>query len=109
MNRPLFIYKLMPSRPTFPADISEPELDIMRAHAAYWTRLLEHGHAVVFGQVREPTGSWGLAVVEADSAEAVQALSVHDPAVTSGLGSVQVHPMPLATARPHQADPGPSA
>ena len=102
MNRTLFLYKLIPSRPTFPADITERERGVMRHHAAYWTGLLERGHAVVFGQVAEPSGAWGMAVVEADSAAQVQAFSVDDPAVIDGLASVEVHPLPVATARPHQ-------
>lgn len=102
MSRPIFIYKLLPTRPTFPADITEAEMAIMRQHAAYWTGLLEQGHAIVFGQVREPAGSWGLAVVEADSSEQVECFGVDDPAVINGLGVVEVHPMPVATARPHQ-------
>ena len=100
MNRPLFLYKLLPSRPTFPADITEAEMAVMRAHSAYWRDLLDSGHAVVFGQVSEPTGAWGLAVVEGESAEQVEAFSAGDPAVINGLGSVEVHPMPVATARP---------
>ena len=97
-----FLYKLIPSRPTFPADISEREVAVMRRHAMFWTGLLEGGHAVVFGQVSEPAGTWGMAVVEGHSAAEVEALSVDDPAVIDGLASVEVHPMPVATARPHQ-------
>jgi uncharacterized protein len=103
MPRPLFVYKLIPARPTFPADITEAELTVMREHAAYWTTLLDRGHAIVFGQVLETAGSWGIAVVEADSAEQVEAFGVEDPAVVNGLGSVEVHPMPVATARPYLA------
>ena len=103
MNRPYFVYKLLPSRPTFPADITESEMAVMREHSAYWRGLLERGHAVVFGQVCEPTGAWGLAVLEADSADQVHGFSLDDPAVINGLGSVEVHPMPVATARPWRA------
>jgi uncharacterized protein len=105
VSRPIFIYKLIPARPTFPADITEAEMGIMRQHAAYWTGLLEQGHAIVFGQVREPAGSWGLAVVEADSSEQVESFGIDDPAVINSLGVAEVHPMPVATARPHQATP----
>jgi hypothetical protein len=100
VSRPFFLYKLNPSRPTFPGDITDDEMRIMREHAVYWTGLLDIGHAVVFGQVSEPSGSWGLAVVQADSAKQVEGFSVNDPAVINGLGSVEVHPMPVAVARP---------
>lgn len=100
MNRPLFRYKLLPSRPTFPADITKAEMAVMRTHSAYWRDLLGSGHAVVFSQVSEPTGAWGLAVVEGESAEQVETFSVDDPAVVNGLRSVGAHPMPVATARP---------
>ncbi|MHB8375800.1 MAG: YciI family protein [Dehalococcoidia bacterium] len=95
-----FVYKLLPPRPTFPADMSAEESAIMRQHAGYWDGLLTQGRVVVFGPVADPAGVWGLAVVEAESDEDVRALGAEDPAVKSGMTTFDVYPMPVATARP---------
>ena len=95
-----FVYKLVPPRPTFgPADMNEAEAAIMEDHAAYWSQHLASGSAVVFGPVTDPTGNWGLAVVEADTEAGVRALRDDDPAVTSGLATAEILPMPVAIVR----------
>ncbi len=97
-----FVYRLIPPRPTFgPGDMSDAEAAIMGEHAGYWGGLLQEGRAVVFGPVLDPSGTWGLAIVEADSEAEVTAVRDADPAVTSGLGTVRIFPMPLTVARPH--------
>lgn len=102
MNSPYFVYRLLAPRPTFPADITEDEAAIMRQHAQYWAGLLGRGHAVMFGQVLDPAGCWGLAVVEAGSIEQVRAFGAADPAFTTELMAFEVFPMPVAQARPYQ-------
>jgi len=95
-----FAYKLISPRPSFAADMTEAERDIMGRHVDYWHSLLAQGTAVIFGPVLDPIGSWGLAVVEADTAGEVHALGVNDPAVQSQQGfSYEVYPMPGAIAR----------
>jgi len=54
---------------------------------------------VVFGPVLDPAGVWGLAVVEARSADAVRAIGAADPAVSAGVAAFEVYPMLGATAR----------
>ena len=95
----LFVYKLIPPRPSFAMDMSDAERTVMGAHAAYWGGLLDRRTAVVFGPVLDPAGVWGLAVVEAGSADDVRALGAGDPAVSSGVASFDVYPMLDATAR----------
>lgn len=102
MNSPYFVYKLIAPRPAFPADISADEAEIMRRHGEYWACLLSRGNAVMFGQVLDPAGCWGLAVVEAGSIEQVHALGADDPAVSTGLMTFEVLAMPFASARRHQ-------
>jgi uncharacterized protein YciI len=95
-----FVYKLIPPRPTFGAgDMTEAEAAIMEDHAAYWTQHLASGVAIVFGPVTDPAGNWGLAVVEADTEADALALRDADPAITSGLASVEIYPMPVAVTR----------
>lgn len=94
-----FVYKLIPPRPSFAADMSEAEREVMGAHGAYWRGLLDTRVAVVYGPVLDPAGVWGLAVVEAGSADDVRALGAADPAVSSGVASFDVFPMMGASAR----------
>ncbi len=81
MNAEHFVYRLIPPRRTFASDMSDGERAVMGQHAAYWTTLFERGRVVVFGAVLEPAGVWGLAVVEAESADEVRAIAEGDPAV----------------------------
>jgi uncharacterized protein YciI len=95
-----FVYKLIPPRPTFDTDMSDDEAAAMRQHAAYWQDLLGRGHVVVFGPVSDPSGTWGLAVVEDETEDGVRALGADDPAVNSGTCTFDVFPMAAAIVRP---------
>jgi uncharacterized protein YciI len=91
-----FAYKLIPPRPSFALDMTAAEAAVMQEHAAYWQPRVEQGDVVVFGPVLDPAATWGLAVVLADDEAAVRALGETDPAVTSGLATYEVFPMPGA-------------
>jgi uncharacterized protein len=95
-----FVYKLIPPRPTFAADQTPHEASVMEEHFGYWERLRDSGVAVVYGPVAEPTGVWGLAVLEADDAEQVDQIRLGDPAVSSGVAIAEVFPMLEALVRP---------
>jgi hypothetical protein len=45
-----YLYKVIPPRPTFAADMTETESAIMSGHVAYWTDLLDKDVAVAFGR-----------------------------------------------------------
>ncbi len=100
----VFIYKLIPPRPTFAADQTADEAAVMARHIAYWTGHYDNGLVAAFGPVAEPSGAWGMALVETDSAADVQQLGRNDPAVTPGLATFEVIPMPMALIRPARAD-----
>jgi len=95
----LFVYRLVPPRPSFAMDMTDAERAAMGEHAAYWRALLDRRTAVVFGPVLDPAGVWGLAVVEAASADDVQAIGAGDPAVSSGVATFEVYPMLGGSAR----------
>lgn len=95
-----YVYKLIPPRPSFAADMTEAEMAIMGEHAAYWTGFFERGRVVVFGVVIDQAGSWGLAVVEAGSEDEIRALASDDPAVKTGLCSFDIGLMPDPSVRP---------
>jgi uncharacterized protein len=94
-----FAYKLIPPRPSFDQDMSDSEAVIMGDHFSYWKGLLGTGAVVVYGPVSDPAGTWGLAVVEADSEAGVEALGRADPAVKSGMATFEVLPMATAIVR----------
>jgi uncharacterized protein YciI len=97
---PVHLCKLLPPRPTFPADISESEAALMREHAAYWSGLTERGAAVVFGPVFDPAGVWGLAIVEAADEKTASTLANDDPVIRSACGfRYEIYPMPQAIVR----------
>jgi uncharacterized protein YciI len=100
-----YLYKLIPPRPSFAADMTAGEQAIMADHVAYWTRQRDLGFAVGFGPVADPAGSWGVAIVEAENERAAQDLKANDPAVSAGLATAEVYPMPAAVVRPHQTAP----
>jgi uncharacterized protein YndB with AHSA1/START domain/uncharacterized protein YciI len=105
---PYFAYKLIPPRPSFHADMSDSEMEIMGAHAGYWSEVTSRGDALIFGPVLDPAGTWGLAVVEADSEDDVRALGQSDPAITSELATFEVFAMPGAVSgRDGRAQPRP--
>lgn len=99
-NTRYYAFKLFPPRPTFPADITGDEAEIMAEHVAYWTELLNAGTAVAFGAVADPTEVWGLAIVEAGPDTDITALREHDPVIRRGLGArLEIYPMPNAVVR----------
>ena len=95
-----FVYKLIPPRASFATDMSDAEAATMGRHVAYWQDLLERRRVVVFGPVLDPAGTWGLAVLEADTEDDARALCADDPAITSGMATFEVYAMPKAIARP---------
>ncbi len=93
MSANRFVYKLIPPRASFASDMSDDEKAVMAEHVAYWTTLFESGRVVVFGPVLEPTGGWGLAVVQADNIDEVRAMAENDPAVKTGMCTFELGTM----------------
>ncbi len=80
--------------------MTDEEREIMGRHAAYWQPYLDSGQMVVFGPVLDSTGSWGLAVLEAEDEEELRAFAAGDPAVTSGTTQIEIGTMPTGFVRP---------
>ena len=93
-----FFARLSPKRPNFPADMSQEEGLAMRGHGAFLAEQLANGALVVAGPVMSPGGVFGMAVIEGDSIDAVEALLARDPA--NAIGSYAVSPMGKAVVRP---------
>ena len=90
-----FLYKLIPPRLSFPADITPAEAQLMREHGQYWRELLERDAVVVFGPVADPKGAYGIAVVIQPGETEARELAAGDPAIKANIGfSFELHAMP---------------
>ena len=96
-----FLCRLNPPRPTFAADMSPEELELMGEHGVYWSGHLREGRSLIFGVVDDPTGTWGVTIIEVDDEATARRLTREDPAIRSGRGfSYDILAMPNAvTAR----------
>ena len=83
---PHYLCKLMPPRPTFISDMTPDELLVMRGHREYWTPRVETGIVIAMGPVADPAGGYGVAIIEAPSLAALEAMQAADPAIASGRG-----------------------
>ena len=95
-----FVLRLKAPRPTFALDMTDDERAIMGRHAAHWQPYLESGQMVVFGPVLHDTGSFGLAVVEAEDEDELRAHAAGDPAVVSGTAELEIGKMLAGFVRP---------
>ena len=94
-----WVFRLIPPRPTFDQDMTDAEREIMGRHATYWREIAERGRVVVYGPVRDQSGSWGLGVLEASSEDEVRELVEGDPTVTSGMARIDYGPMLVSIVR----------
>jgi uncharacterized protein YciI len=89
-----FFFKLVAPRPTFPADMTPAEGELMQQHVVYWRKWMDAGHVVAFGPVADPKGVFGIAVVRLDEGTDPQAVGDGDPVVAAGIGfSYEIYPM----------------
>ena len=93
------MYKVIPPRPTFAADMTETESAIIGKHVAYRTDLLDKGVAVASGPVADPSGLYGMTVVEAPDEQEVRVLAERDPVISTGLLTYEVWLRYLGRAR----------
>lgn len=95
-----FFYRLLPPRPSFPADASEAELGIMRQHVAYWAEHMQKGRVIALGPVFDPRGNYGIGIIRLQDGEDPQPLGENDPAIRAGAGfGFEFHPMPQVMSR----------
>ena len=96
----IFLYRLNPPRPTFPADITADEGAAMERHFGYWHEQLSRGSILVFGPVADPQGAYGIAILNVANEAAAKAICAGDPAITANLGfTFDLYAMPNAAAK----------
>lgn len=92
-----YLYRLQAHRADFAETMTEAEMAVMGAHVEYWRGPLEDGRVLIYSPVADPGGSWGLAIVRADSEEELEQLRAGDPAHLAGIGVIDwlLLPMPV--------------
>ncbi len=100
---PHYLCKLRPPRTTFISDMTSDEAQLMRAHREYWTPRVETGVVVAMGPVADPAGGYGVAIIEAASEPALEAMQGADPVIAAGRGfAYENHRMLGIAVRPSQ-------
>lgn len=90
-----FLYRLIPPRPTYPADITPAEAELRPKHVAYWTQRVQQGMVLAFGPVADPKGTYGIAILRIDDDADAHAMAAADPVIAAALGfTYELHPMP---------------
>jgi hypothetical protein len=90
-----FFCKLHAPRATFGQDMTAAEMKIMQDHGIYWREWLERGKVVTLGVVADPSGVFGIGVLEVDDEAEVERLTHDDPAIRADAGfSYEIHLMP---------------
>jgi len=90
-----FVLYLNPPRPTFAQDMSDEERNIMQQHVLYWNNLMSKGNVLAFGPVLDPSGVYGMGLVEVENEEQVKTFIANDPA--NGLNSYEYFAMMAVT------------
>jgi uncharacterized protein len=98
MEKKQFLLYLNPPRPTFAMDMTSDERQIMGAHIEYWTKFMNQGKVIAFGPVFEPTGAYGVGILEVETKEELQNFIANDP--SNGLNSFEFYPMKALYRRP---------
>ena len=76
-----FLLRLSPPRPAFPADATVAEMDAMAAHGAFWQGEADRGVALAVGPVADPSGIWGMALVEVQDQDAADRKASMKPTI----------------------------
>ena len=93
IEKKYFFLKLIPPRSTFFVDMTDQEREVMKEHGQYWRNLMQQGIVHVFGPVMDPKGVWGLGIVEAINEDEVRSNTADDPALKSGLTTLEIYPI----------------
>jgi hypothetical protein len=95
-----YLYRLRAHRPDFAQTMTDDEMATMLAHVEYWRAPLADGRVLVYSPVGDPDGSWGMAVVHADSESELERLRDGDPAHLADVGTIDWLPLvaPVVTA-----------
>jgi uncharacterized protein YciI len=92
-----WLYILRPPRQTFSEDMTDDEREIMQAHFRHLQELLADGTLVLAGPALSPL--FGIVVIEAEDEDEARRIAAADPAVSSGLQTVELSPFRVSLLR----------
>jgi uncharacterized protein len=95
----IFYMKLIPPRPTFPADMTDTERGLMQQHAVYMRELFDAGRVLVYGPVMAATGAFGMGVLDAADEVDARSMLEADPTIVAGMNTYELWPMHLGGAQ----------
>ncbi len=96
-----FLTKLIPPRPSFVADMSAEEREVMLAHQDYWLPHVNAGLVLVMGPVLDPKGAYGVMIANVPSLKMLEDWEAQDPVILSGRGfAFENYPMPQVKVAP---------
>jgi uncharacterized protein len=99
MEKQHYYFKLIPPRPTFPADITDRERALMEKHSEYFRQRFDRGSLLLYGPVMAPGGAFGLGILEVVDQEEARQFGESDPSVSAGLNRFEFYPMHVAACR----------
>lgn len=85
-----YAYMLKPARATFPGDATPEERAIVGVHYERLKQLFAEGTMIHVGRCEDAT--FGLAIFNAESDEAADALMQSDPAIVHGIMTATLYP-----------------
>lgn len=94
-----FFLKLIPPRPSFAADMTPEERDLMQQHVIHIRPHFESGAVLAYGPVLAPEGAFGMAILNVPDLSAAQKILETDPSVVAGLNRFEIYPMHLGGAQ----------
>lgn len=99
-----FFYRLNAPRIDFHLTMTENEQRVMGEHMTYWSELFNKGYVVVYGPVFDPSGVYGMAVLELNTKEEADTIKTNDPGVTSGICTGVILEMQAGMVRKKDGD-----
>jgi len=87
---------LRPLREEMPFEPTEEEARIVGEHYEYLKQLRAEGRLVLAGPSALPGDTFGLGIFDQDDRADVEAIVAADPAVTSGIITVEIRPYRIA-------------
>lgn len=99
MEKQHCFFKLIPPRPTFPADMTPAEAALMQQHSVYWDEHFAAGRILAYGPVFAAGGAFGLGILEVEDEAEARRFGDNDPSVLAGLNGYEIYPMRLVASR----------
>ena len=93
-----YLYLATPPRPSFVADATAEEYEILGRHFAYMDEVRDRGQLLLTGPALD--GSWGVAIFKVTTMEEAETLMRADPAIAAGLFTGKVHPLAIGPITP---------